>query len=183
MVITFHADKSGVPGLQGLPSSTDLYAHIGVYTTKSPNTWSYVKTEWTENTEANKYKYIGENTYELAIGDLRAYFGITDATERITKVCIIARTAAGNVQTKDCFIDVYEDGYQMMFTHDAASTVFTEAQTINFTVSVTESSSLAIKVNGNTIATGTGTVLSKAYTFNAREHIKLKRQLQPMVKH
>ncbi len=168
VVITFHADKSGVTGLQGLPSSTPLYAHIGVYTTKSPNTWSYVKTEWTENIEANKYKYVSENTYDLAIGDLRTYFGITDASEHITKVCIIARTATGNVQTKDCFIDVHEDGFQMMFSHDAASTVFTEAQTVNFKVDATQTSALSISVNGTQIASTTGTSLSKAYTFSAK---------------
>jgi hypothetical protein len=58
VVITFHADKQDVKGLQNLPSTTPLYTHIGVFTTKSPSIWSYVKTDWAQNTEDTKFKYV-----------------------------------------------------------------------------------------------------------------------------
>lgn len=41
VVITFNAAESGVAGLQNL--STDLYAHIGVYTNLSPNMGTYLR--------------------------------------------------------------------------------------------------------------------------------------------
>ena len=46
VTITFHADRTDVAGLKDLPTGTSLYAHIGVYTNLSPNSWAHVKTEW-----------------------------------------------------------------------------------------------------------------------------------------
>ena len=126
VVITFHADEQSVPELQGLSASTELYAHIGVFTTKSPGTWAYVKTEWNENTAANKFNYVSENTWALNIGDIRSYFGITDASETVTSICIIARLASagdGKGQTADNFIPVAPAGFQVAISHNAESTI------------------------------------------------------------
>lgn len=168
VVLTFHADKAGVAALL---NKDVLYAHIGVYTNKSPNTWAHVKYDWNVDKEDNKFVKKTASTYELTIGDLRSYFGITDPAETITKVCVIARTPK-NVspagQTSDQFLDVYPDGYQMQFTNNAASTVFTEATTINFNVDVTETSSITLKVNGEVKATANGTNLNKDIAFTAK---------------
>lgn len=167
VVITFHADRSGVQSLTGLPSSTSLYAHIGVYTTKSPSTWAYVVTEWGENKAANTFKYVAPDTYNLTIGDLRSYFGITDASETITKICVIARNAAGSAQTKDCFIDVVPTGFQMSLSSDTDNTVITEPTAIGFTVSTTEPASLELSVNNTVIGTAdNATSLTKSYSFS-----------------
>ena len=152
VVITFHADKQDVKGLQNLPSTTPLYTHIGVFTTKSPSVWSYVKTDWAQNTEDTKFKYVSANTYELTIGDIRTYFGITDPNETVTHICIIARTADGSVQTKDNFIEVKPGGFQMTFNHSEESTIISEATTVTFNVTTTEDSKIDLTVNGNSIA-------------------------------
>ncbi len=167
VVITFHADKSGVAALTGLPSSTPLYAHIGVYTTKSPSTWAHVVTDWGVNKDVNKFKYISPDTYELSLGNLRSYFGITDPSEVITKVCVIARTASGNAQTKDCFIDVVPDGFQMSLTADCENTVINQATTIRFTVSSTVPADLSLTIDNMPVASAKGaTSLVKEYAFN-----------------
>lgn len=169
VVITFHADQSGVSGLENLPETTALYAHIGVFTTKSPATWAYVKTEWTENIAANKFTYKSKNTYELTIGDIRSYFGITDATEKVTSICVVARTANGTTQTKDQFIEVVEAGYQMSLTHNATTTILSAATTVTLNVNATEASTLKLSVNGTEVASASATTsLTKEYTFSSR---------------
>ncbi len=171
VVITFHADKQSVTELQGLSASTGLYAHIGVFTTKSPGTWAYVKTDWNVNTPANKFTYVSENTWALNIGDIRSYFGITDATETVTSICIIARLEnAGNGvgQTADNFIPVVSDGFQVAISHDAESTILTKSTTVNFNINTTENASIDLKVNGSSIGSATGAMqLSKSYTFSS----------------
>lgn len=171
VVITFHADKQSVTELQGLSASTGLYAHIGVFTTKSPGTWAYVKTDWNVNTPANKFTYVSENTWALNIGDIRSYFGITDATETVTSICIIARLEnAGNGvgQTADNFIPVVPDGFQVAISHDAESTILTKSTTVNFNINTTENASIDLKVNGSSIGSATGAMkLSKSYTFSS----------------
>lgn len=175
VVITFHADRQSVAGLQGLPSTTPLYAHIGVFTTKSPSVWSYVKTDWPVNTDANKFNYVSENTYELTIGDIRTYFGITDPEETVTHICIIARTADGSVQTTDNFVEVMEGGFQMSFNHSEQSTIITENTTVTFNVTTTESASINLTVNGNAVKSATSaTALTCDYTFSAKGTYEVK---------
>ena len=146
VVLKFHANNCDVAALKN--STSDLYAHIGVYTTKSPSTWIHIKEDWGSNKPSNTFKRGSGNVYELTIGDLRTYFGVTDPSERITKVCVIARNAAGSAQTADNFIDVYEEGYAMAFTSSPANTIITKSTTISFTAYATEASSIKIYVDG-----------------------------------
>lgn len=171
VVITFHADKQSAAELKGLSSTTPLYAHIGVYTNKSPEVWSYVKTDWNENTDENKFTYISENTWALNIGDIRTYFGITDASETVTAICIIARLESagdGYGQTADNFITVAPEGLQVAITHDAVTSILTTSTTINFTVDATEDATLDLKINGTSIGTASNSKsLNKSYTFSS----------------
>lgn len=143
--ITFHADQSGVAALTGL--TTDLYAHIGVYTNLSPSTWKYVIGTWSSNEDKKTLKRVAENTYELTIGDIRTYFGITDPEETVTKICIIARTATGNAQTSDNFLDVLPPGFAMSFTTTPDNLILLENTTVDFSVNTTENASIKIYVN------------------------------------
>ncbi len=145
--ITFNAAESGVAGLMDL--STDLYAHIGVFTTKSPSDWSHVVCNWGVNTDKNKFVRVAENTYELSIGDLRTYFGITDETETITDICVIARNAAGTVQTADNFIEVLKDGFAIVMNTTPSSVPITVPVngSVEIEVLSTEIATLSLYVN------------------------------------
>lgn len=173
VVITFHADLCGVAGLQNLSSSTSLYAHIGVYI-NGKTEWKYVIDDatgnaWGTNSAKKKFTYVSANTYELNIGDIRTYFGITDESEKVTSICIIARTADGKTQTADQFIEVVEAGYQMTLTHNATSTILSGATTVTLNVNATAASALTLSVNGSQIASASAsTSLSKDYTFSNR---------------
>ncbi len=173
VVITFHADQSGVSGLKNLSSSTALYAHIGVFT-NGETVWKYVKTDWPTsatdtkaNTSANKFTYTAADTYTLNIGDIRTYFGITDASEKVTNICIIARTADGKAQTSDQFIEVAEAGFQLQLSHNAESTILSQATSVTFNVNTTEASTINLTVNGSSIKQATSAkTLTATYSFN-----------------
>lgn len=173
VVITFKDSKSDSKSQGKLMTlTTDLYAHIGVYTTASPSEWKNAP-KWGTNTAKYTFKYISANTWKLTIGDLRQYFNITDPAERITKVCIIARNAASTIQTSDQFIDVMEDGFAALLTNDAEATVLTAAKTINFTLSTTQAAKLSIVItkDGSQVAkkdAANATTLSLGYNFAAK---------------
>ena len=173
VVITFKDSKSDSKSQGKLMTlTTDLYAHIGVYTTTSPSEWKNAP-KWGTNSDKYKFKYTSTNTWKLTIGDLRQYFNITDPAERITKVCIIARNAASTIQTSDQFIDVMEDGFAALLTNDAEATVLTAAKTINFTLSTTQAAKLSIVItkDGSQVAkkdAANATTLSLGYNFAAK---------------
>lgn len=164
VVITFDALQSGVAGLQNL--STDLYAHIGVYTNLSPNTWAHTST-WKDNAAKYCLKRVAANKYELEIGDIRTYFGITNANETVTKICIIARTADGTVQTSDQFVDVYPDGLYVALSTNPSNTTITKATEITFTASATKSSEIKMYVDNKEVKSASNaTTLTYSQNFS-----------------
>ena len=169
-------------GLANLAAGFDVYAHIGVITSKStgPSDWRYVVTPWPEagnsqlaNTSKNRLNKIAANTYTLAIGDIRSYFGITDASETVKEIVAVFRTADGRKEGKtsdgsDIRIPVVGAGFQIEFTCDAESTILTGATTIKFTVTSTQAADLSIAVAGSDIASAKGVkTLEGEYTFTS----------------
>lgn len=162
VVITFDAAQSGVAGLQGL--STDLYAHIGVYTNLSPNSWAYTS-KWGDNAAKYKLARVGTDKYQITIGDIRTYFGITNAEETVSKICIIARTADATVQTSDQFVDVYPEGLYVSLNTNPANTTITKATEITFTASTTQSANIKLYVDNAEVKSATNAT-SLTYTRN-----------------
>ncbi len=174
VTLTYHADSPlGNGGLKGLTAATPVYAHIGVITTKSINTsdWKYGPTKWGDNAEKYKLTYVSANTYTLALGDMRTYFGITDPNEKIEKIALVFRTGDCYKEGKtkaggDIFVDVYPEGYQMLFQNDAPGTVVSQPTTVKFSAVTTEASTITIKVNGTTLASTNGkTELTASYSI------------------
>lgn len=166
VVLTFHADQ-GNKALANLPESTYLYAHIGVLTNKSANEgdWKYVITDWPAkdgsnaqavNLEKNHLIYQSPNTYTLTIGDIRSYFGITDADETVTAIAIVPRTADGSKQAGtesggDIIVDVLSDDFDMTFKSNAVNVVFSKATTLKLTCETSKAAMIEISVNGTSI--------------------------------
>lgn len=160
--IIFNAQESGVAGLI---SATEIYAHIGVCPVGTSD-WTHVKTEWSENTAANKFVKNSAGLWELNIGNINTYFGLA-AGEKVGKIAVIARTATGSAQTKDYFLDIAEEGFAINFSYNTENLVISAPTTITFSLSATQASNLSIKVDGQTIGEATNSMnLSKAYTFN-----------------
>ncbi|MDE6267163.1 MAG: hypothetical protein K2M07_07430 [Muribaculaceae bacterium] len=173
VVLTFHADQCGVTALQNLSSSTPLYVHIGVVTNKSNGGWTHVVTDWNTSNAANQLKYTAKNTYTFTIGDIRSFFKITDASEQVTKIAFIARTANGSAQTKDIFIDVLPQGFQMALTSNVENYVISSKTTIAFTVNTTDNAQIDLSVNGTSFGSATGKTLTKSYTFSEQGFYKV----------
>ncbi len=183
VVLTYHADSPlGNNGLKGLPASTAVYAHIGVITNRSANTsdWKYTVAPWPEangsnsqaaNLEKNRFTYVSPNTYTLNIGDLRTYFGITDASETIEKIAMVVRGANGSPEGKtasggDIFVDVTAPGFAIALSCDAANTVISAPAEIAFTLNATEACALSLSVGGKDFASNaSATELTGKYNF------------------
>lgn len=184
VVLTYHADApEGNNGLKGLSSSVDVYAHIGLITSKSANgsDWKYTLTDWPNtgnqqavNLAANRLTYVGPNTYTLTIGDIRTYFGVTNTTEIIKQIAIVFRNADGSKTGKtknggDIFVDVQPDGFVMELSSDHPDRVIPGPTTIEFTVKASANADLSLSVNGTTFATkSNATELKASYSFTER---------------
>lgn len=183
VLLTYHADASeGNNGLKGLTASNPIYAHIGVLTDKSANTsdWRYCNFTWPTsatdakaNTDKNRLTYKSANTWELTLGDMRTYFGISDPNEHILKIAIVFRTADGSKEGKtasggDIFIDVQESGFRMQFAADPSASVISAPATINLTVDATQSATLTISVNGKELTSVNGaTTATTKYSISS----------------
>lgn len=181
VVLTYKADSpAGNKGLANLPSSTAVYAHIGVITSKSTgdSDWKYVVAPWPTsasdskaNTAKNKLTYTAANTYTLEIGDIRTYFGITNSTETVKKIAVVFRTADGNKKGKtasdgDIFIDVLPDGFQMTTNTSYTDATMASPNTVSYSISTTLPADLTLSVNGTAFASRTAaTELSGVYSF------------------
>ena len=109
--IYFYADQ-GTGGLANLPSSTAIYAHTGVCTNRGD--WRYAP-NWLDNSEKYKLEYVEPNVWRLFIGNIREYYGITDATEIVRRLAFVFRNADGTKEGKavgggDIFLDVLSEG-------------------------------------------------------------------------
>lgn len=183
VVITYNAASPlGNKGLMGLPESTDVYAHIGVITDKSTggSDWRYVVTPWPDtgnqeeaNTDKNRLKYVSANTYSLTIGEIRTFFGITDASEHVKQIAIVFRTGDGKKEGKtasggNIYLDVQPDGFAIDLTSDHPDRVISGITTVNYTLTASQSATLSLSVNGTSFATKNGvTELKASYTFSA----------------
>lgn len=184
VMITYSASSPlGNNGLLNLPASEFVYAHIGVITTKSANNsdWRYVVAEWPErdgsnaqaaNLDKNRLKYLTSNLYQLAIGDIRSYFGITDETEHVKKIAIVFRNADGSRTGKtksdgDIFVDVENDGFELAISADH-DRLINAPTTVTFTLSATKAADLTLYVNDKQFASQSNTTsLTASYRFES----------------
>ncbi len=173
VVLTYNAASPlGNGGMKGLSASTAVYAHVGVITNKSNGSWAYAPSKWCDNAEKYKLTNAGTDLWNLKIGDIRTYFGITDPDEHVEKIALVFRNSDGSKEGKtkngeDIFVDVHESGFRVALTTDLANTVISAPTTINFSVNSTRTANLTLKVNGTTIKTAnSATSLTASYNFS-----------------
>ena len=172
VVVVYHSDR-GNGGLKGFTG--DMYAHIGVITDKSNGQWVYAPAKWGDNSEKYKLTPKGNDTWELAIGDIRTYFGITDATETVEKLAMVFRSAdtkkEGKTETGgDIFVDVNPDGFVLDVNSTSVLLSPTKA-TVNATT--TEEADITITLDGIKVASKKGTTLSAEISLSERRTYKV----------
>lgn len=116
IVITFHAD-GGNRGLIGSTANTPVYAHTGLITSKStsPSDWRYAS-NWGDNNAKYKLTYAGNEEWTLTIPSIRSFYGVTDSSEKIEKLCFVFRNANGSREGKtavggDVFVEIFPAGF------------------------------------------------------------------------
>ena len=101
----------------------EVYVHIGVITNLSANSgaWRYVPSfsVWGGTDSRIKCTSIGNNKWTYTFpGTLRSFFGLTDPSEKILKLAILFRNAAGTAQlanedNSDMFLTVVNNQFQV----------------------------------------------------------------------
>lgn len=118
VVITADANK-GNKALQNIVSP--VFVHIGVITNLSVNSagWKYVQSTWATTPDSIKATSNGNNSWSYKItGNLRSFFKVTDPLEKILKIAILFRDAAGtikltNTDGSDMFVPVFDNSLQV----------------------------------------------------------------------
>ena len=174
IVLTYHPDAAeSNKALAGLPSSTAIYAHIGLITDKSTSgsDWKFAP-NWGDNSAKYKLTYVAPNTYTLNIGDFRSYFPSLGANDKVKRIALVFRTGDNSKEGKtaaggDIFVDVYEEGFNMALTASEKGIV-SVGKSVTLNVATSEAASIELKVNGTTLASKTGaTQLVSGYTIPA----------------
>lgn len=169
--IFFHADQ-GNKGLMGVSPTTKVYAH----------TWAVLSNgqqvggpDWNKPYPA-KYQltYVSDNLWQLYIGDLRTYYGVTNPGLQIKQIGFVFRDASASMTGRadggaDIMVDVLDSGLQIMLDSSVTGYLInpTNSSNVKFSAVTTENASITIAVNGTTIASGSGTQLAATYTFPA----------------
>ena len=119
ITIIFNAEEEESQNFVGF--SGDVYAHTGVIISeedKNSGAWSYVKTEWGENTEDTKLTRTGNSTWELQINNVREYYDIPESVEKVYQLTFVFRSADTNTQTSpDLFVDLFDGEIQVRFSN------------------------------------------------------------------
>lgn len=110
--IYFYADQ-GDKGLANTAESTALYAYTGVCTNKGD--WQHAPSTWLDNAAKYKLEYVSPNVWRLFIGNIRDFYGVTNATETVRRLAFVFRNADGTKSGRavgggDIFLDVMSKG-------------------------------------------------------------------------
>jgi 1,4-alpha-glucan branching enzyme len=118
ITIIFNAEEEESQSFVGF--SGDVYAHTGVIISeedKNSGAWSYVKTDWGENTEDTKLTRTGNTTWELKIDSVRDYYEIPESVDKVYQLTFVFRSADTETQTDpDLFVDLFDGEIQVRFS-------------------------------------------------------------------
>ena len=118
VTIIFNAREAEGRGQDLVGFDGELYAHTGVIISEqdqSTGNWSYVVTDWGENTDETRLTNIGEDLWELQIENIREYYGVPETVDRIYQLAFVFRSADTEIQTDDLFVDIFQDQLVVQF--------------------------------------------------------------------
>ncbi len=167
--IYFHADQ-GNKGMMGLPASAQVYAHTGACLSNGQN-WVNAP-NWNVNDDKYKMTYVSENLWELYIGDIRTFYGITDPAVNVTRLAFVFRTGDRTKEGKaeggaDIFLNVVDAGLQIIIEPSiTGSMIIPSTANVTFNVGTTKAADITLSINGNQQgAISNAKLLTVNYTF------------------
>tara|TARA_R110002050_G_scaffold20458_2_gene57904 strand:+ start:619 stop:4029 length:3411 start_codon:yes stop_codon:yes gene_type:complete len=165
ITITFNATGTPLAGYTG-----DLYAHTGVITTASANTndWKHVIGTWASNTTQPKLTRTGTDIYELIISpDIITYYSV-ETNEVVTDIALVFRNSAGNSQTSNIYIPIYDQGLNITITNPLNEAVYNLNDNITIGATSSIAADLELKINNTSVKTESSTTtISSPYTFTS----------------
>jgi len=176
VIITMDATK----GNQGLKdhNPNDVYIHIGCITTLSTTAtdWKYSKFMWATTDPNAKAVSLGGNkwTYTLTGADMRAFYGITNASERILRIACLFRSGDGNkvqrnTDGSDMYLPVYDATLQTRITAPLRQPTYlatpepitkTIGDNISLQAKSSQAANLKLFFNGTQVAVLNGTTIT-----------------------
>ncbi len=175
VIVYINTTGTGLDGYTGA-----IYAHTGVLTAASTSTgdWKYVKYEWTVNNNSCKLTKVKDNIHKLVIkGGVRAFYGIP-ASENITHLAFVFRSADGSKEMKDngndIFVAISEPGLAVKFIAPADRSILDLNQTYTVSLASIDATSLKLYQNEQLVATSDGKNIKHTFTTTACEDIVFK---------
>ena len=156
-------------GNGGMKGATQCYAHTGLITDKSSNDgdWKNVIDGWRGSSTKGQMTKDGDN-WKLVIPNIYEYYNCPTTTE-IKKLAFVFHDGPGGskegktAENADIFVELAEKGLAVSINDlPEISALNTQLTLIG---NATESASLTLKINGETVETAAGTQLIYEYTF------------------
>ena len=156
-------------GNGGMKDATQCYAHTGLITSASSNDgdWKNVVEGWRANTSKTQLTQDGSN-WKLVIPNIYEFYNCSTTTE-IKKLAFVFNDGPGGgkegktAEGTDIFVELAEKGLAVSINDlPEISALNTQLTLIG---NATESASLTLKINGETVETAAGTQLIYEYTF------------------
>ncbi len=128
VTIYFEATGTGLDGYTG-----DVYAHTGV-DLSSGSQWQHVIGTWGDNATQPKLTRISDNHYKLEITpSINDFYSVT-SSETVTGMDFVFRSADGNSQTSDLFVEVYPVTTNVSFSQPDTNNIFSIGDSVDIQV-------------------------------------------------
>lgn len=184
LTITFDASDTALEGVSG-----NLYAHTGLITSEddmNSGAWQHVIGNWGQNDVQPQFQSLGDDKWELEIPDIREFYGVP-ANEDVFQIAMVIRNSAGNAQTEDLFIHIFDELVSVRFVTPSVSGLnpfFTkEGEDVEITIAAdTQNSDLKeirLFINDDLVATeADSSELSFTYTVDTNGRVSLRAEAE-----
>jgi len=199
VTVFFNADE----GTQGLIDfGGTVYAHTGVYTTSSPDTWTCVKNYWPTESEFSGLRSdtemtrVSQNRYRLDIANIRSFYDDAEGPgcslgpdDDITSMNFVFRNEDGSLEGKatggdDIFVELADPNASVTVAFTSPSASYTNPfvtntdQTVNVEAAATTGASTSLAemrllVNGTEEVSTTTSPLTYSLSLNTPSRFDL----------
>nr|NQU89051.1 T9SS type A sorting domain-containing protein [Bacteroidota bacterium] len=160
VVLTLDATGSPLENYNG-----DVFTHTGLLVVGNPD-WENVIGDWGNNTNQPELTSLGNNKYELLITPSIREFYNAGGSEEIIKMAFVFRSADGNTQTSDMFVDVFSSNLSIIISEPGKDRVMAvEGAEIPVVATSPLADSMFLYVDGE-LKVSTDQI-SLSYTINA----------------
>ena len=161
--VTVYFDATGT-SLEGYTG--DLYIHTGVILQGSTS-WSHVIGDWGNNNNQPQLTRIGTDLYKLEITPSINSFYSVGASETVSKMAFVFRSADAGTQSSDILVDVYQATNELRILSPDSSKVFSLGDTIKFDLVALFADSIKVLINDTVYVASDTTTLSADLITNS----------------